>query len=92
MTGIEADALARDEIAAAGFGENFGHGLGHGVGVAVHEAPRLSTESADTLEVGPGRHDRARDLPAGLGGVRIEDLAIVARGRRGARSPRSPRN
>jgi Xaa-Pro aminopeptidase len=80
MTGIEADALARDDIAAAGFGENFGHGLGHGVGLAVHEAPRLSTESADTLEVGqvvtiePGIY-----LP-GLGGVRIEDLAIVREG------------
>lgn len=77
ITGIAADAIARDAIAAAGFGENFGHGLGHGVGIAVHEAPRLSTESPDTLEVGqvvtiePGIY-----LP-GLGGVRIEDLAIV---------------
>jgi Xaa-Pro aminopeptidase len=77
LTGIEADAIARDEIAAAGLGEHFGHGLGHGVGLAVHEAPRLSTESPDTLEVGqvvtiePGIY-----LP-GLGGVRIEDLAVV---------------
>jgi Xaa-Pro aminopeptidase len=77
LTGVEADALARDEIAAAGFGENFGHGLGHGLGLAVHEAPRLSTESSDTLVAGnvvtiePGIY-----LP-GLGGVRIEDLAIV---------------
>lgn len=77
LTGVEADALAREPIAAAGFGENFGHGLGHGVGLAVHEAPRLSTESDDTLEPGhcvtiePGIY-----LP-GLGGVRIEDMAIV---------------
>ncbi len=77
QTGIEADALARDPIEAAGFGANFGHGLGHGVGLMVHEAPRLSTESGDTLRVGhcltvePGIY-----LP-GLGGVRIEDLAIV---------------
>ena len=77
MTGVEADALARDRISAAGYGEAFGHGLGHGVGMAVHEAPRLSTESTDTLEVGqcvtiePGI-----DLP-GEGGVRIEDMAIV---------------
>jgi Xaa-Pro aminopeptidase len=77
LTGIEADALARDPIEAAGYGGNFGHGTGHGVGLAVHEAPRLSTESTDTLEVGhcvtiePGIY-----LP-GLGGVRIEDLAIV---------------
>ena len=77
MTGVEADALARDRISAAGYGEAFGHGLGHGVGMAVHEAPRLSTESSDTLEVGhcvtiePGIY-----LP-GEGGVRIEDMAIV---------------
>jgi Xaa-Pro aminopeptidase len=77
MTGVEADAIARDEIEAAGFGANFGHGLGHGVGMMVHEAPRLSTESSDTLAVGnivtvePGIY-----LP-GLGGCRIEDLAVV---------------
>jgi Xaa-Pro aminopeptidase len=77
MTGVEADRVARDVIEAAGFGEAFGHGLGHGVGLQVHEAPRLSTESEDVLEAGhcvtiePGIY-----LP-GLGGVRIEDLAIV---------------
>ncbi|HVU79386.1 MAG TPA: Xaa-Pro peptidase family protein [Gaiellaceae bacterium] len=77
MTGVEADALAREPIEAAGYGGQFGHGLGHGVGLEVHEAPRLSTESTDTLEVGhcvtiePGIY-----LP-GQGGVRIEDLAIV---------------
>jgi Xaa-Pro aminopeptidase len=77
MTGAEADRLARDVITEAGFGEQFGHGLGHGVGIEVHEAPRLSTESVDVLEVGhvvtiePGIY-----LP-GLGGVRIEDLAVV---------------
>jgi Xaa-Pro aminopeptidase len=77
MTGVDADAIARDEIEAAGFGANFGHGLGHGVGMMVHEAPRLSTESTDTLAVGnivtvePGIY-----LP-GLGGCRIEDLAVV---------------
>ena len=31
MTGKEADALSRDIISAAGYGEYFGHGLGHGV-------------------------------------------------------------
>ncbi|HWB22382.1 MAG TPA: Xaa-Pro peptidase family protein [Gaiellaceae bacterium] len=77
MTGAEADRIARDVIEEAGYGERFGHGLGHGVGVAIHEAPRLSTESSDVLEVGnvvtiePGIY-----LP-GLGGVRIEDLAVV---------------
>jgi Xaa-Pro aminopeptidase len=77
MSGVEADALAREPIADAGYGDNFGHGLGHGLGVEVHEAPRLSTESEDTLAVGhvfsiePGIY-----LP-GEGGVRIEDLAVL---------------
>jgi Xaa-Pro aminopeptidase len=80
MTGVESDRIARDVIETAGFGENFGHGLGHGVGLQVHEAPRLSTESTDTLEPGnvvtvePGIY-----LP-GVGGVRIEDLAVVREG------------
>ena len=77
MTGVEADALAREPIAAAGFGENFGHGLGHGVGIAVHEAPRLSTESTDRLEVGHIVTIEPGIYLEGLGGVRIEDLAVV---------------
>ncbi len=77
MSGAEADEVARSVINAAGYGEQFGHGLGHGVGLAVHEAPRLARESADLLTPGnivtiePGIY-----LP-GLGGVRIEDLAVV---------------
>ena len=77
LTGADADAIARDIIAGAGFGEHFGHPLGHGVGLDVHEDPRLSAVSSATLEPGmvvtvePGIY-----LP-GLGGVRIEDLVIV---------------
>lgn len=37
-----ADKVARDIIAAAGYGKDFGHGLGHGVGRDIHEAPRQS--------------------------------------------------
>ena len=77
MTGVDADAAARDPIEAAGYGGQFGHGLGHGVGLDVHEAPRLSRESEDTLvarnvvTIEPGIY-----LP-GRGGIRIEDLVIV---------------
>jgi Xaa-Pro aminopeptidase len=73
MTGKEGDALARDRIARAGFGEEFGHALGHGLGLEVHEAPRLSKVSEQALPAGavvtvePGVY-----LP-GWGGVRIED-------------------
>jgi Xaa-Pro aminopeptidase len=77
MTGVQADATARDVIVSAGYGEHFGHGLGHGVGLAVHEAPRASRLSEDmlranmSLTIEPGIY-----LP-GLFGVRIEDLVIV---------------
>ena len=76
-TGVEADGAARAVIDDAGLGEAFGHGLGHGVGLDVHEAPRLSRESSDTLvsdqvvTVEPGIYLE------GLGGIRIEDLVIV---------------
>ncbi len=77
MTGVEADRLARDVIEGAGYGENFGHGLGHGVGMLIHEAPRLSTESPDTLEVGHVITIEPGIYLSGVGGVRIEDLAVV---------------
>ncbi len=77
MSGQEVDAVARDLIAEAGYGDYFGHGLGHGVGLAVHEEPRFSRMLPSTLAAGnvvtvePGIY-----LP-GWGGVRIEDVVLV---------------
>lgn len=77
-SGREIDAVSREVIEQAGFGERFGHGLGHGVGMEIHEAPRLSrTASEDPIPQGavvtvePGVY-----LPGELG-VRIEDLVVV---------------
>jgi Xaa-Pro aminopeptidase len=76
--GRELDAVARDQIAAAGHRDHFGHGLGHGVGLEIHEGPRLSQRSEDELRAGnvvtvePGIY-----LP-GRFGVRIEDLVVVS--------------
>mgnify|MGYP000871441070 FL=1 len=76
-TGQEVDAVARQIITEAGYGEQFGHGLGHGVGLAIHEEPRLSPKGDKVLRPGmvvtvePGIY-----LP-GFGGVRIEDLVLV---------------
>ena len=79
-SGVEADAAARSVIEAAGFGDEFGHGLGHGVGLDVHEAPRLSRESHDTLATGNVVTVEPGIYLAGLGGIRIEDLVVVHEG------------
>ncbi len=79
-TGREVDALARELIAARGFGDAFGHSLGHGLGLEVHERPRLGPLEDRVVPVGavvtvePGVY-----LP-GWGGVRIEDDIHVGSG------------
>jgi Xaa-Pro aminopeptidase len=73
MTGRDADALARDPIAAKGFGDAFGHSLGHGVGLEVHEAPRLAQTNPDPLPAGAVVTIEPGIYLAGQGGVRIED-------------------
>jgi Xaa-Pro dipeptidase len=67
-------------IEEAGFGDEFGHGLGHGVGIDVHEAPRLSRESHDTLAAGNVVTVEPGIYLSGLGGIRIEDLVVVRDG------------
>ena len=81
MTGKEADSIARDIIADAGHGEDFGHSLGHGVGLAVHESPTLSPMSEETLEDGMVFTIEPGIYISGWGGVRIEDMAVMEKGR-----------
>ncbi len=75
--GKEIDAVARQIIVEAGYGDYFGHGLGHGVGLAVHEEPGLGKLGEKALQpnmvctIEPGIY-----LP-GEFGVRIEDMAVV---------------
>jgi Xaa-Pro aminopeptidase len=75
--GRAVDAVARERIETAGYGEQFGHGLGHGLGVLIHEAPVLRPESEDTLEPGNVVTVEPGIYLAGRQGVRIEDLVVV---------------
>lgn len=70
------DAAAREYLDARYPGA-FGHSLGHGVGLVVHEDPGLNMRDERRLVPGhvvtiePGVY-----IP-GLGGVRIEDMALL---------------
>jgi Xaa-Pro aminopeptidase len=73
----EIDRVAREVIAAAGYGERFIHRVGHGIGVTTHEPPYLVAGEGRALVPGmcfsiePGIY-----LP-GRFGVRIEDIVTV---------------
>lgn len=76
IPGKDVDAVARQVIADAGYGDYFGHGYGHGLGMEVHEAPSASPAAERIMEENmivsaePGIY-----LP-GKFGVRIEDVTI----------------
>ncbi|MEU8136735.1 M24 family metallopeptidase [Streptodolium elevatio] len=76
ITAEQLDAVGRDIIADAGYGEYFVHRTGHGIGLETHEEPYIVAGSPLVLEPGmafsiepgiylPGRH-----------GARIEDIVV----------------
>jgi Xaa-Pro aminopeptidase len=73
----DVDATARRVLERAGLGDAFKHGLGHGTGLQIHEAPRMSSVSHETLASGmivtvePGVYFDD-DF-----GIRIEDDVLV---------------
>jgi Xaa-Pro aminopeptidase len=77
MKTTEADSVARDHIAKAGYGAYFGHSLGHGIGLVPHETPALGPLKPKVLREGmvftiePGIY-----LP-GKGGVRLEEMVFL---------------
>lgn len=78
MTGKEADSIARNLIAEAGYEDNFGHGLGHGLGIEVHEGPKLSYQSGEQeLKEGMVFTDEPGIYLPDYGGVRIEDDILL---------------
>ncbi|TDC59106.1 aminopeptidase P family protein [Micromonospora sp. KC207] len=76
ITAEQLDAVGRDAITDAGYGEYFIHRTGHGIGLESHEEPyivsgnRLPLEPGMAFSVEPGIY-----LP-GRYGARIEDIVI----------------
>lgn len=76
--GKDVDAVARQLIADAGYGDYFGHGLGHGIGLDVHEEyPRLSKRGEVELQPGMVCSVEPGIYIPDWGGIRIEDLVVV---------------
>lgn len=57
--------------------QGFFHGTGHGVGMEIHEAPRIGSNSRDKLSAGHVVTVEPGLYYPGLGGIRLEDMALV---------------
>lgn len=75
--GREVDAAARSVVDEAGYGDTYVHGLGHGVGLDIHEAPRMSKTTTDTLRAGEVVTVEPGVYLDDWGGIRVEDCVLV---------------
>ena len=77
LTTKELDAVCRDIITEAGYGDWFTHGTGHGVGLLIHEDPFVNRAGEATLQVGDVVTVEPGVYREGFGGIRVEDLVVV---------------
>jgi len=71
------DAIARDVISEAGYGENFTHRLGHFIGLEDHDFGDVSSAATDVAVPGNIFSIEPGIYLEGELGVRIEDLILV---------------
>lgn len=73
----EVDSVCRKILESAGLGDAFTHGTGHGIGLEIHEGPRVSSQSDDTLVAGNVVTVEPGVYLGDHGGVRVEDSVVV---------------
>ncbi len=76
-TGEEADALARNVITRAGYGDFFVHRTGHGIGLSTHESPYLVKGNRQPLSAGMCFSNEPGIYLPGRFGVRIENIVTL---------------
>ena len=70
------DAVARDIISEAGYGEAFLHRTGHGIGMETHEEPYLVASNPEPLVAGNAFSIEPGIYIRDTWGARIEDIVI----------------
>ena len=76
VTAESVDAVGRDIIADAGYGDLFIHRTGHGIGQETHEEPYIVSGNTQVLDVGMAFSIEPGIYVEGRFGARIEDIAI----------------
>lgn len=76
ITAQQLDAVGRDLIAGAGFGDRFIHRTGHGIGLETHEEPYIVAGSGRPLEPGMAFSIEPGIYLPGRFGARIEDIVV----------------
>ncbi len=71
------DAVAREVIADAGYGEHFIHRTGHGIGLEEHEDPYIVASNEESLDLGMTFSVEPGIYLSGRHGARIEDILVV---------------
>jgi Xaa-Pro aminopeptidase len=73
----EVDEVARERIAAAGWGDRFIHRTGHGIGIEEHEDPYVVAGNRTPLAAGHAFSIEPGIYEPGHWGFRLEDIVVA---------------